>query len=242
MKRLGLLALFLAGCIPSSSPTEGPLNNYLVEGGVLSGSQLTTYNSVLNFPEAPQVLSVDGETVWAGFPYRLSKYQNGILVDSVPLGGVPKFIQSQPNLVIGMDQSVYSPVLGNASIIANDAVLLGREVFWIDSEKFYRNKTVIANQAFDFLAANEKLVYAFGKTVLRWPDLIDIPMPKKPIRAVVMDDLYILTESGIYWLTPEGLYLGMLEGTFSDLKTDRIKLYTLRAGNLVTISKSLEIL
>ena len=241
MKRY-LLLLALSGCMPqqAAQPSEGVVPK-LVEGGVLEGRIYRASDLQIALPSAPSALARNGATLWVAYPFQLLRYQDGVLQASLPLPGRPQFMHAKPGLVMGIDNRLYIPSRGSLPYEAKDALNTQAGVLWIDSKTFYLERRVITEGSYSFIAGNEKLAYAFGRETVRFPDLLRIPLPALAKAAVVLDDLYILSDGGIYRLTLEGLQQGFRPGKFEGLESDGSRLYTLESGRLVQMNLNLDV-
>ncbi|MCL6527199.1 MAG: hypothetical protein K6T57_09995 [Thermaceae bacterium] len=245
MKRFWLLLLGLLGaCMPQNQASLGTRDEkpILIEGGVAEGRIVRAAGMDLALPSTPLALSRNGDTLYAAYPFQLLIYQNGFLRDSQPLPGVPRFMHSKPLPVVATEDRLYLPGQGSYPYKAKDAVATRYGLFWINAQGLYLDRNLVAEGNFEFLAAGEQWVYAFGQDALRLPDQTRIPLPGPVKAAVVLDNLYVLTPDAIYKLSPEGLQLGRIQGRFEGLKGDSNALYTLQNGALVKLSLNLEVL
>lgn len=239
---LAMLPAWLAACAPQQAGEPQPSSTpKLIEGGVVEG-RFVRGSLELALPTTPTAISRDGDTLWVAYPFQLLRYRSGILNESIPLPGTPKFMKAKPQLVLGIGDRVFVPGRGSLPYKAKDAIGTSQGVLWIDDKGLYLERSGIVEGSFDLLAGNEQVVYAFSKDALRFPDLMRIPLPGAVKAAVVLDDLYVLTKEGIYHLTRDGLQLGFRAGSFEGLEGDGTRLYTLEAGRLVKLSLNLDVL
>ncbi|MBF6595640.1 MAG: hypothetical protein IVW51_14525 [Thermaceae bacterium] len=243
--RWSLLALLgLTACMPQNQTTLGTADSppQLIEGGLVEGRVVQAAGLNLALPSAPLAISRNGDTLYAAYPFQLLIYQNGFLRDSQPLPGVPRFVHSKPLTVVGTEDRLYVPGQGSYGYKATDAVNTRYGLFWLDDKGLNLNQQRLAEGKFRFLAAGSQWAYAFSGDALRLPDQLHLPLPAPVKAAVVLDNLYVLTDSAIYKLSPEGLQLSFIQGSFEGLKADSNTLYTLQNGNLVKLSLNLEVL
>lgn len=243
--RAGLVAfsLGLAACAPQpqTSPTPVAAEPILIEGGVVEGRLVRASGLQLALPSPTPLVARSGETLLAAYPFQLLIYQNGFIRESLPLPGVPTFVRAKPLPLVGLADRLYVPGLGTLLYKAKDALNTKEGVYWLDDEGISLERRRLAEGRFNFLAAGERYVYAFGREALRLPDRTWVPLPGSVRAAVVLEDLYVLTPEGLFRLSPEGLRLGFRAGAFSGLQTDGVYLYTLEAGRLVTLRLNLDI-
>jgi hypothetical protein len=238
-----LLLLGLVACAPQLSPqvspTDLPTEPKLLESGTWSGRSVKTGGLEISLPSAALAVAGNKETLWVAYPFQLLVYRNGFLQETLPLPGVPTFIKSAPLPVVGFADRLYVPGLGTLGFKAKDALHTRLGVFWLDEKGVSLERRRLVEGSFSVLAANQRYVYAFGREGVRLPDQARIPLPAPARAALVLDDLYILSETGIHRLTPEGLQLGFRPGLFSGLQSDGSRIYTLESGNLVGFSLDL---
>lgn len=243
--RAGLVAfsLGLAACAPQpqTPPTPAAPEPILIEGGVVEGRLVRAIGLQLALPSPTPLVARSGEALLAAYPFQLLIYQNGFIRESLPLPGVPTFVRARPLPLVGLADRLYVPGLGTLLYKAKDALNTKEGVYWLDDEGISLERRRLAEGRFNFLAAGERHVYAFGREALRLPDRTWVPLPGSVRAAVVLEDLYVLTPEGLFRLSPEGLRLGFRAGAFSGLQTDGVYLYTLEAGRLVTLRLNLDI-
>lgn len=234
----------LAACMPQNQAGLGTSDNkpVLIEGGVVEGRIVQAAGMDLALPSPPLALSRNGDTLYAAYPFQLLIYQNGFLRDSQPLPGVPRFVHSKPLPVVATEDRLYLPGQGSYGYKAKDAVATRYGLFWLDDKGLNLDRTRISEGSFNFLAASPQWAYAFAGDALRLPDQTRIPLPAPAKAAVVLENLYVLTPSAIYKLSPEGLQLGSIKGIFEGLEADNSTLYTLQNGALLKLSLNLEVL
>lgn len=241
--RVGLLtcSLWLAACAPQpqlpASPATEPI---LIEGGLVEGRLVRAVGLQLALPNPTPLVARSGETLLAAYPFQLLVYRNGFIQDSLPLPGVPTFVRAKPLPLVGLADRLFVPGLGTLLYKANDALRTKEGVYWLDDEGLNLERRRLAEGRFNFLAAGERYLYAFGREALRLPDNNRIPLPAGVRAAVVLDDLYVLAAEGIFRLSLEGLRLGFRAGAFSGLETDGTYLYTLESGRLLTLRLNLD--
>ncbi|MCX7783479.1 MAG: hypothetical protein N2318_07515 [Meiothermus sp.] len=242
--RVGLLScgLWLAACAPQPQPPTAstPTAPILIEGGVVEGRFVRAAGLQLALPGPTPLVARNGETLLAAYPFQLLVYRNGFIQDSLPLPGVPTFVQAKPLPLVGFADRLYVPGLGTLLYKAKDALHTKEGVYWLDEEGISLERRRLAEGRFNFLAAGERYVYAFGREALRLPDNNRVPLPAGVRAAVVLEDLYVLTSEGLFRLSPEGLRLGFRAGAFSGLQTDGVYLYTLESGRLLTLRLNLD--
>lgn len=238
-----LVALCMA-CAPRTAPTtvedEAP-KPIALPGGVVEGRVAKLGNSDVVLPEAPRVASHSSGTLYVGYPFLLLIYEKGLVKNNLPLPGTPKFIRVSPSLVVGLDNAL---MVGNQSLNlkASDALVNREGLYWVDGKALYLGRNKIADGVYTSLTGNDQLIYAFAKnTALRLPDNTQLAMPIAVKRAVLMDDLYILGETGIYHLSLDGLQIGFKAGKFEGLEAENGRLYTLENGKLRVLNASLEV-
>lgn len=241
--RAGLVALSLglAACAPQPQTPPTPTEPILIEGGVVEGRLVRAIGLQLALPSPAPLVARSGETLLAAYPFQLLIYQNGFIRESLPLPGVPTFVRAKPLPLVGLVDRLYVPGLGTLLYKAKDALNTKEGVYWLDDEGISLERRRLAEGRFNFLAAGERHVYAFGREALRLPDRTWVPLPGVVRAAVVLEDLYVLTPEGLFRLSPEGLRLGFRAGAFSGLQTDGVYLYTLEAGRLVTLRLNLDV-
>lgn len=237
-----LWLLLLAACAPQPSAPEGAPVPRLIEGGVALGRLIQATDLQIALPATPTAVARNGEVLWAAYPFQLLRYQGGILRDSLPLPGTPQWLRAKPGLVMGIGGRVYVPSRGSLPYEAKDALNTSLGLLWIDSKAFYLERRLISEGNYSFLAGNDKVAYAFGRETIRFPDLLRIPLPAPAKAAVVLDDLYLLSEEGLYRLSLEGLQLGFRPGKFEGLESDGGRLYTLEAGRLLQLTLNLDVI
>jgi hypothetical protein len=242
MMRWMVLLLLCAACAPRTAPTEAePAKPIALPGGVVEGRVARLPGSNVVLPETPKVASHKSGTLYVGYPFLLLVYEKGLVKNNVPLPGTPKFIRVNPSLVVGLDNAV---VVDSQSLNlkASDALLNREGLYWVDGKALYLNRAKIADGAYTALAGNDQFLYAFARnTALRLPDNAQLALPATAKRAVLMDNLYVLSESGIYRLSPDGLQLGFRAGKFEGLEAEEGRLYTLEDGKLRVLDANLEV-
>ncbi len=236
---LPLLALLLGACAPQSQPTE-PSLPVLIEGGVVEGRLVRAAGLQLALPNPTPLVARSGETLLAAYPFQLLVYQEGFLRDSLPLPGVPTFLRAKPLPLVGLEDRLFAPGLGTLPYKAKDALRTQEGVYWLDEEGLYLNRQRLDEGRYTFLSGNTRYIYAFNREALRLPDRLRLPLPGRVRAAVVLDELFVLGEEGLYRLSLEGLRLGFRPGRYSGLETDGTYLYTLEKGRLVVLQTNLE--
>jgi hypothetical protein len=208
---------------------------------VVEGRFVRAVGLQLALPGPTPLVARNGETLLAAYPFQLLIYQNGFIRDSLPLPGVPTFVRAKPLPLVGFADRLFVPGRGTLLYKAKDALHTKEGVYWLDDEGVSLERQRLAEGRFNFLAAGERYVYAFGREALRLPDRTRVPLPGSVQAAVVLEDLYVLTSEGLFRLSPEGLRLSFRAGTFSGLQTDGVYLYTLEAGRLLTLRLNLDV-
>lgn len=236
------IPLVFTACAPQTIASTQPSTPILIEGGIVEGRVARMNGSLLALPSRPLAIARSSELIYAAYPYQLLTYQNGLLQDTAPLPGVPTYIKAKPQLLIGFADKLFIPGRGTVEYKALDAINTKLGVFWLNDKGVHLERSRIAEGNFSFLAGNERYVYAMGREALRLQDSRRIALPNTPKAAMVLDDLYVLTQEGIYHLTLEGLRLGFTAGSFTGLESDGQRLYTLQDGKLVTLSLDLRVL
>jgi hypothetical protein len=241
--RWGLLALGLglSACVPQSQSTpafgSAPV---LIEGGVVEGRLVQAIGLQLALPSPTPWIARSGPTLLAAYPFQLLVYQNGFIQDSLPLPGVPTFVRAKPLPLVGLEDRLFVPGLGTLLYKARDALHTREGIFWLDDDGLNLDRRRLSEGRYSFLSAGQRYVYAFAREALRLPDNLRVPLPGVARAAVVLEDLYVLTDEGLHRLSLEGLRLGFRAGKFTGLETDGTYLYTLESGRLLTLRLSLE--
>lgn len=242
---LFVLLGLLAACMPQGQTSNlgtAATAPRLIEGGIVDGRIVRATNLSLALPSTPLAISRNGDSIYAAYPFQLLVYQNGFLRDSQPLPGVPRFVRAKPEVVVGTEDRLYVPGQGSFPYKAQDAVETRYGLFWLDGKGLNLGKDRISEGNYSFLAAGDQYTYAFSGDALRLPDQTRIPLPAPVKAAVVLDNLYVLTPAAIYKLSPEGLQLGSIKGSFEGLEADPNTIYTLQDGALVRLNLNLEVL
>ncbi|AEB12180.1 hypothetical protein [Marinithermus hydrothermalis] len=232
------LGLALGACAPSLTQPTAP--SLLVPGGRIEGGWAVLER--LTFPLAGPPLAADrsGGTLYAAYPFQLLAYREGQLVEALPLPGVPRFVRARPALVVGLEQGLFVPERGLLELPAQDAVRREDGVFWVGREGFWRGRARLVQGAFRAVAGNDRFVFALGETAYRFPDGLTFPLPAGWRAAGLAEDLYLLTPEGVVRLSPEGLELDRLEGTFDALAVDASGVWLLAGNRVIRLSLSLE--
>lgn len=241
--RWGLLALGLglSACVPQTQSTPASSGApVLIEGGVVEGRLVQAAGLQLALPSPTPWVARNGPILLAAYPFQLLIYQNGFIQDSLPLPGVPTFVRAKPLPLVGLEDRLFVPGLGTLSYKAKDALYTREGVFWLDDDGLNLDRRRLSEGRYSFLSSSQRYVYAFGREALRLPDNLRVPLPGVARAAVVLEDLYLLTDEGLHRLSLEGLRLGFRAGKFTGLETDGTFLYTLESGRLLTLRLNLD--
>ncbi|PZA07797.1 MULTISPECIES: hypothetical protein [unclassified Meiothermus] len=243
--RKAFLAMGVAATLAACAPHSGAASKeptLLIAGGVVEGRWVRLGSQQFALPAAPVLAAADGETVYAAYPFQLLVYQSGLLKESLPLPGVPKFMQVRPKVVLGGDFGLFTPEGGRFALTASDAIHTSRGLYWVDGKALYAGYRKIADGSFDKIVGDEDYVVALTKReAYRWPEGVWFPLPAEPSAVALADDLYLLTPEGIYQLSRSGLILRFLAGAFTDLAADAQGVYALRDGQLLRLSFDLQL-
>jgi hypothetical protein len=245
MRLLGLLLLgSLAACVPQAGVGRAPSaeQTLLLSNGLIQGRTVRLGGLEFSLPGVPLVAATSGERLYVGFPFQLLVYEQGQLVNSLPLSSNPRFLKGWPGVVVGLDEGVYTPGRGLLRLRerALDALAVGEQLYWVDGKAFFGGSSTLAEGAYRLVAGDERQVMALGATsAFIYPDGRSIGLPEEPLAAVVVEDLYMLGRKGLYRISASGLQIAFQPGDYSAIATDGQSLSLLREGRLVRFNLSL---
>jgi len=221
------LAIALSACVPRQG--AGVQKVLLVPGGRIVGNWAELPEGAFPLPGPPLFADRAEGVLYLAYPYELLTYQNGELVASETLPGVPTFLHALPRPVVGTTAGVYAPGRDLPPYPARDA-RLNQKLWWTDGAA-HQDGRFLDPGPFRRVVADRERVAFLGEEAY-FPEGTRFKIP--PFRgAGLMENLYLLTDRGVLRYAPNGLLIDQRTGRYRELAVGDGKVWLLDLENRV---------